>query len=196
LSSDFNVDYSKLGKVENGDMIALGSDAEYHAEFHLARVPNFDGTAFEEVVHLRLQAPGNTKTVYDQPVRLESYPGRPSDPERFPQAWADYQSGQSTATGTSIYDWDGCTKADAQRFDLAGIKTVEQLAKVSDVNLTQLGMGALALRTQARAFINGNSTETELLGRVQKLTEIVNALLAEREAPKGRKEKTPVSSGS
>lgn len=190
--SDFSVDYSKLGKVENGDMIAMGSDAEYHAEFHLARVPNFEGTAFDEVVHLRLQAPGNTKTVYDQPVRLESYPGRPSDPERFPQAWADYQSGQTTATGTSIYEWEGCSPADAQRFDLAGIKTVEQLAKVSDANLTQLGMGALSLRTLARQHVLGDSTETQLRGEVAKLTDIVNQLLAERTDPapaKARKDK-------
>jgi hypothetical protein len=74
--SDFNVDFDKLktAKIENGDIIPMGSDAEYHAEFTMEKVPNFMGTDFTEVPHLRLQAPGNTKAIYHQPVRLEGIP--------------------------------------------------------------------------------------------------------------------------
>lgn len=184
--SDFNVDFDELKKrkVENGDMIPLGKDAEYIAEFTMEKVPNFDGTDYEEVPHLKLQAPGNTRTVYHQPVRLDSAPGRPSDPERFPREWAAFQAGQSTETGTSIYNWDGVTPGDARRFELAGIKTVEQLAHVADVHLAGLGMGALALRERARTHISGDSAETQLrqqLGaqeeQIGKLTDVVNNLL-------------------
>lgn len=201
--SDFNVDFDmlKTRKIENGDIIPLGSDAEYHAEFTMEKVPNFDGTDFTEVPHLKLQAPGNTRTVYHQPVRLDSGPGHPSDPERFPREWAAFQAGQSHELGTSIYEWDGVTPSDARRFELNGIKTVEQLAHVSDANLLGLGVGALALREKARTFISGNSTETQLrqqLGeqneQIGKLTDIVNQLLAEREEKpaRGRPRKEPV----
>jgi hypothetical protein len=151
--SDFNVDFDQLSKrkIENGDIIPMGSDSEFAAEFTIEKVPNFDGTDYVEVPHLRLQAPGNTKAVYHQPVRMESYPGRPSDPERFPREWAAFQAGQSTENGTSIYAWEGMSPADARRFELAGIKTVEQLANVSDMNLSGLGVGAMALRERARS---------------------------------------------
>jgi hypothetical protein len=196
--SDFNVDYDQLKKrkIENGDIIPMGSDAEYVAEFTLEKVPNFDGTDYTEVPHLKLQAPGNTRTVYHQPVRLDSAPGRPSDPERFPREWAAFHAGQTSESGTSIYSWDGVAPSDARRFELAGIKTVEQLASVADVHLAGLGMGALALRERARSFLSGNTVETQLRAQIgkqdeqiAKLTDIVNGLLAEREPVKGRKSK-------
>lgn len=189
--SDFNVDFDKLSKqkIENGDIIPLGSDAEFHAEFSIEKVPNFDGTDFVEVPHLKLQAPGNTKAIYHQPVRLESYPGRPSDPERFPREWAAFQAGQNIEVGLSIYNWEGVTPADARRFDLQGIKTVQQLAHVSDMNLSGLGVGAMALREKAREFLSGNTIEVQLrqeLGdqadQITKLTDIVNNLLAAQPA--------------
>jgi hypothetical protein len=200
--ADFNVDWDKVSKakLDNGDMIPMGSDSEFHAEFTMEKVPNFEGTDFAEVPHLKLQAPGDTKAIYHQPVRLESYPGRPSDPERFPQQWAAFQAGQNHESGTSIYTWEGVTPADARRFDLNGIKTVEQLAHVSDTNLAGLGMGALALREKARQFISGNSVETQLRqqlgdqeGQIAKLTDIVNQLLEERTQPaRGRSKKETV----
>lgn len=184
--SDFNVDFDALSKrsVENGEMIPTGSDREFSASFSIERVPNFEGTDFTEVPHLRLQAPGNTKAIYHQPVRMESHPGRPSDPERFPQEWAAFQAGQNHESGTSIYSWEGVNAADARRFDLYGVKTVEQLAHVSDVNLQGLGVGAMALRERARQHISGEGVETQLRGQlaeqseqITKLTDIVNAML-------------------
>ncbi len=199
--TDFNVDFDQLGKrkIENGDIIPMGSDAEYHAEFTMEKVPNFEGTDFVEVTHLRLQAPGNTKSVYHQPVRMESYPGRPSDPERFPREWAAFQAGQNCEAGLSIYNWEGVTAADARRFELQGIKTVQQLAHVSDMNLAGLGIGAMALREKAREFLSGNTTEVQLrqqLGdqadQISKLTDIVNNLLEKRDAPPARTKKEKV----
>jgi hypothetical protein len=191
--SDWNVDFDKLSKtkLENGTMVPTGSDSELIAEFTIEKVPNFDGTDFTEVPHLRLQAPGNTKTVYHQPVNFDSHPDRPSDPERFPREWAAFEAGQSGEVGTSIYEWEGATPADARRFDLNGIKTVQQLAYVSDANLQGLGMGALALRERARKFVSGDGTETQLRQEVSKLTDIVNSLLvklAEKDEPKAEAE--------
>jgi len=192
MSDDFNVDWDSLKKrqLENGDTIAMGSDREFAAEFTMEKVPNFDGTDFTEVPHLRLQAPGNTRCIYHQPVRMESSPNRPSDPERFPREWAAFQAGQGVEDGTSIYNWTELTPNDARRFDLAGIKTVEQLAHVSDVNLSGLGVGAMAIRERARQYLSGSSEASLLrqqLGaqdeQIAKLTDIVNSLLQQQTAP-------------
>lgn len=183
--SDWNVDFDTISKhkIENGQMIPTGSDSELAVEFYKGRVEIKNGTDFEEVDFVRIQAPGS-KTVYDQPANMDSYPGRPSDPERFPAAWAAYQAGLAGHGGTSIYEWDGVTDADARRFDLNGIRTVEQLARVSDVNLAGLGVGALAIREKARAYVSGNSEESRLreqIGaqaqQIEKLTDVVNNLL-------------------
>lgn len=189
----FNVDYGKIGRVENGDIIPMGSDSEFAAAFHLAKVPNFEGTDYTEVVHLRLQAPGDTKTVYDQPARMESHSTRPSDPERFPRQWADFQRGQSgDVAGTPIHGWAEMTGNDARRFELLGITTVEQLARVSDTNLAGIGMGALALRDKARAHLAGTSGESALLDRMTKMQDVIDMLLAERtDQPTTRKARTP-----
>lgn len=203
--SDFNVDWDQIkGKeLANGTQIPMGSDREFHAEFTMEKVPNFTGTDFVEVPHLRLQAPGNTKAIYHQPVRFESAPNQPSDPERFPREWAAFNAGQDVEGGLSIYGWEGMTANDARRFDLAGIKTVQQLAHVSDVNLSGLGVGAMALRDRARAFLNGQTSEVHLMQKIgdqakdiEKLTEVVNNLLVklgEATPPaKGRKQKEAV----
>ena len=183
--SDWNVDFDQLSrrKIENGELVPMGSDTELSVEFHKGRVETKNGTDFEEVDFIKIQAPGS-KTVYDQPANMDSHPNRPSDPERFPSAWAAYQAGQSGHGGTDIYEWEGVTHADARRFDLNGIRTVEQLARVSDANLAGLGVGALALRQKAREFVSGNSTENMLrqqLGeqaqQITKLTDVVNSLL-------------------
>jgi hypothetical protein len=199
--SDFNIDFSKLGALENGDMVPTGKDSEYSAEFHMAKVPNFEATDFAEVVHLKLQAPGNTKTVYDQPVRMESTPSRPSDPERFPRQWAAFQRGESGIKGTLLAEWSEVTPSDARRMEILGIHTVEQLAQVADSNLDGLGMGGRIVRDRAKSFIEGRGgatpREAALAEQVDKLTDIVNALLAERTepaaAPAKAKTKEPVN---
>ena len=174
---DFNVDLTKLGRVENGDLIAMGNDSEYHAIFHTDKVPNFEGTDYTEVPHLRLQAPGNARSVYDQPVRMDSHPDRPSDPERFPRQWNEFQRGLSgAAIGTPLTQLDTVTPSDARRFELLGITTIEQLATVSDGNLTEIGMGALALREKARGHLKGELSNSALRDKMMKMEAIIEML--------------------
>jgi hypothetical protein len=178
---EFNVDYAKLGPVENGDIISMGSDKEYNAVFHLAKVPNFEGTDYTECVHLRLQTPGNSKSVYDQPVRLESHPDRPSDPERFPRQWAEYHRGsRGDLIGTPITDLETITPSDARRFELLGITTIEQLASVSDGNLAEIGMGAMALREKAKAHLAGELSPSLMKAKLTKMEAVIEMLMAER----------------
>jgi hypothetical protein len=181
MSQHFNVDWNKVdGSVENGAPVALGGDNEYQAEFYLGKVPNFDMTDYTEVPHLRLRAPGSA-TVYDQPVRMESYPGRPSDPERFPLSWAAFQNGADfTGNGTPLTNIEGITEGDIRRLDINGVRTVEQLARVADTHLGNLGLGARMLRDQARAHMAGHRVDPEkkaLQDQVGKLTDIVTALM-------------------
>jgi hypothetical protein len=182
VSDGFNVDWASVPKgVTNGQQIALGGDAEFVATFYMGKVPNFEMTDYVEVPHIRLQAPGSS-TVYDQPVRTESFPGRPSDPERFPAAWSAFQAGQNfDGTGTPLADWDEVSPGDVRRLEITGVRTVEQLAQVSDRHIDGLGFGGRVIRQKAQAFVQGVASvdpeKAQLKEQVGKLTDIVTSLL-------------------
>jgi hypothetical protein len=182
MSDSFNVDWSQVSaRLANGTMVATGRDADYTAEFYMGKVPNFEMTDYTEVPHLRLQIPGS-KTVYDQPARLESRPDRPSDAERFPHAWLAFKNGQKNdGTGTPLDQIEGISENDIRRLEINGVNSVEQLASVADVHLDGLGFGGRVLRERARAFLIGRPSvdpeKAELKDQVGKLTDILSALM-------------------
>lgn len=63
------------------------------------------------------------------------------------------QNGEGTLDGTPLHHWPQIDVGTAATFRALGIITVEQLAEVSDGNLSNLGTGARMLREQARSFI-------------------------------------------
>jgi len=182
MSDHFHVDWASVKPgLANGSAVPLGQDAEYQAEFYIGKVPNFEMTDYRELPHLRLQIPGS-KTVYDQPARLERHYDRPSDPERFPHAWAAFLSGQDhDGAGTPLDQVEGIAANDIRRLEINGVRTIEQLASVADAHLDGLGFGGRVLRERARAFLIGRPSvdpeKAELKEQVGKLNDILSALL-------------------
>lgn len=177
----FAEEQAKKTSYASGDMVPTGNDAAYDALFYMGRVPNFAGTDYTEVPHLRLRIAGDNNRVYDQPVIMESTPVRPSDPERFPREWNAFMRGQeSTTTGTLLADWQGCEPGDVRFLDMRGVKTVEQLAAMSDAQIVSLGMGSRALREAARRHVGGaeDKAKEEMAEQVSKLTGIVQGLMS------------------
>jgi hypothetical protein len=62
-------------------------------------------------------------------------------------------SGEGLTEGTPIGQWGQVDAGTAASLRAVGIFTVEQLASISDGNLTNVGMGARVLREQAQAFL-------------------------------------------
>ena len=182
MSDHFHVDWTSVKPgLANGSAVPLGQDAEYQAEFYMGKVPNFEMTDYRELPHLRLQIPGS-KTVYDQPARLERHYDRPSDPERFPHAWGAFLSGQDhDGAGTPLDHVEGIAANDIRRLEINGVRTIEQLASVADAHLDGLGFGGRVLRERARAFLIGRPSvdpeKAELKEQVGKLNDILSALL-------------------
>jgi len=185
MEKAWNIDWSKLDRFDNGGQggtVPTGSDDEVIAEFYMNKVPNFDGTDYVEVPHVRIVFPG-MKTVYDQPVRLETFPDRPSDPERFPNAWARFQIGEQLGNdGTSLADWGELAKGDIRRLELNGVMSVRQLATVPDSLIDGLGFGARMLRDKARAYLSGKASmdpeKQAMQEQIGKLTDVVTNLMA------------------
>ena len=73
--------------------------------------------------------------------------------EHFPRELAAYQKNGSTqirATGTPLIDINGLGKRRASNLEKQHVKTVEQLAELSDASIGSLGAGMVGLRKKAR----------------------------------------------
>lgn len=107
---------------------------------------------YEDVPHVHILFPGDTTKKVYRPVDMVGNEAKPSDPQRWPQQWAAFQS-QSTQVqiGTPLTEWPPVGKSIALNLKGMGVHTVEQLAEVSDIALTWLG--ARELRDKAKAWL-------------------------------------------
>lgn len=98
----------------------------------------------EECIYIR--APGSRDFV------LRKASNR--DRRRFPSQYRHFKESQSAPdVGMPLKDWAPIARSEVDRYAYHGVKTVEQLAMVSDSNLDRLGMGAASLRQKARDML-------------------------------------------
>ena len=102
---------------------------------------------YKDVPFVRIMVPGDNTNVIERKAKDE-------DKRRFPEAWAQYQRGESTGhSGTPLEQWPQITKAQVKEAKYLEVHTVEQLAALSDSQCQRLGMGYLELRTKAKAYL-------------------------------------------
>jgi hypothetical protein len=102
---------------------------------------------FDDVEMIEIRIPGDDKTIIKNQVSDEYR-------ERFPDEYAAFKSSTTLATtGTPLEHWAALTKSQVASLKFSHIQTVEDVASISDANLTQLGMGGNELRTKAKAFV-------------------------------------------
>lgn len=99
--------------------------------------------------------------------------------EAYPRQWAAFvdNKDQDTASGTLLSVWGGVPPERVEEYIFKKIRTVEQLAAVSDGNLQNLGMGAQADRKRAVEWLAAMSGKAPVM-----------ALQAEVEALRGERE--------
>lgn len=87
---------------------------------------------------------------------------RPKDVIDFPKAWAVFQGEVvDTIQGTAIEKLDGVDRMQAIFYLSKGIRTAEQLADVSDGNISNFGHGAWLHRDAARKHIGWKASDVE-----------------------------------
>ncbi len=103
---------------------------------------------FDEVEFIEIRVPGDKTLTVHRPVRGD-------DKARFAAAYRNWKAtgvSDGAFSGTPLKEWPQVSRSQCEELSFFGVKTVEQLANVSDGNLRNIGP-LLALREKARDYI-------------------------------------------
>ena len=101
-----------------------------------------------QVDYLNLQFPGQTRNIWDQPVRE-------IDKETYAYEWGAYLNNESQIEGqTKLSEIGWIAYASKENFATKGILTLEHLAAVTDNHLSALGNGSRSLRDRAKVELD------------------------------------------
>jgi hypothetical protein len=132
---------------------------------------------FEDKVFVRIEVPGDAKTV------IETY-AREEHQRRFPRQWLSFQANrENPETGTPLSDWPLITASQAEMLKAQKFRTVESIANASDLQLQSIGMIAgmapKAFQERARAFLAAASGTADVQRMAQELAERDEKLAAQ-----------------
>jgi len=119
--------------------------------FYIKPVQNGRKTAdegrpvFDDQEYVEIHVPGDRNSIIDTPVRDEHR-------RRWPQHYAHFKNGmESPSEGWALVEWPGITRSQAEELAFFKVKTVEDLAGLSDGQLSKcLPMGGFPLREAAQ----------------------------------------------
>lgn len=112
------------------------------------RVPAAGRPIFRSTEYCTIQVPGDKTNIIDRPATA-------IDKERYAKQYAAFRAdkNQDEASGTLLTAWGGVPPDRAEEYAFVGVKTVEQLASMSDGNLQKMGAGSLRERTRAADYV-------------------------------------------
>jgi len=100
--------------------------------------------------------------------------------EPYYEAWKKGQ--ENPVDGTPLGAWPGLAPEQAERLKMLRVRSVEDVAAMTDADVDTFGMGGLLLRQNARAFIEMKKDKTVIQAEVSKQVGSLEAKIAELEA--------------
>lgn len=136
---------------------------------------------YRDVPFIKIVVPGDVNNIIERKATKE-------DEAKFPKAWARYKAQESDAhEGTPLEQWPQMSRSLVKEAKFFEIHTVEQLAGLSDINVSKMGMGYLELRNKAKAWLTaaaGTASETAQAAENQRLKDMIADLQAQMSALK------------
>lgn len=131
---------------------------------------------WNDVEYVEQIIPGDKHCVVDERVK-------DAHRERWPRQYDAFKKSQEVPVeGTPLEEWAGMSASQVLELKSCHIRTVEQLAELSDTQLAKsVPMGGTALRERAKKYV---SQESDADRKIEALQAQVAALLAAAEAPK------------
>lgn len=157
---------------------------------------------FEDVDFVTVYTPGSSNTIVhkvdewwsklDQQVRIGAIPSQYVD--EYKKAYESWESGKEpTVDGTHLSEWTKITRSQAEMWNRVHVRTVEELATANEQTCDAFGMGARAMRDEARLWLEsatGNETIKAELEEMRKLnSELLDRLAALEDKPKTTKKR-------
>lgn len=104
---------------------------------------------FDDKDYIQILVPGDANSKVDREIRAADL----QNPE-IAKLYEHWKRGlEAPLTGTPLEQWPVVNAAQVDTLRVVNIRTVEQLAEVSDQNVTHLGMGYDTLRKQAANWL-------------------------------------------
>lgn len=164
----------------------------YHPRINKAKSQEAGRPIYEEVPYIQINAPGNKESEIIRPAT-------DLDKRRFPVHFEKFMARQNqdeATEGTILEEWPQITRSQVEELKFLNIRTVEQLASVSDSNAQNV-MGINMLRQKAKTWLEKNNDTDAKLKEAQNtidaLTARLDALEADKPARRGRPKKTEES---
>lgn len=162
---------------------------------------------YEDVPWAILMAPGSRDTVelvaedWLANLRDSGKNGRcpPEWPQEYANAFKAWKEGQEQPThGTPLTQWAAISPAQRKSCEAANIRTVEDLASANAESLSRIGMGSVALKTAAEAWLKERAGPGALAAQVATLMlqlEDAQRKIAELSEAKAKEAKALVAKG-
>jgi hypothetical protein len=145
---------------------------------------------YKEEIYIQIMQPGNKDSIVIRPAM-------DMDKHRFAEHFRKFEAreSQETVEGTLLDEWAGITRSQAEELKFMNVKTVEQLANMSDSNAQNV-MGLNMLKQKANKFMEtaeANATDEKFADLQAKFDSLVAKMEgAEPVAAKPkRKRRTP-----
>ena len=111
---------------------------------------------YDDAEYITIIVPGDKNSIVHRPVWNQ-------DKERFSRQYAQFKQGlEQTVSGLPLKMWGGMTAGQAKEFEFFNVKTVEQLAEMSD-NLGMQVQGFQALKQRARDYVATTTQQAPML---------------------------------
>lgn len=125
---------------------------------------------YRDVPFIKIVVPGDVNNIIERKASKE-------DELKFPKAWARFKAEEADVMeGTPLEQWPQMSRSLVKESKFFEIHTVEQLANLSDINVSRMGMGYMELRNKAKAYLvaaAGTAGETAQAAENQRLKDMI-----------------------
>ena len=118
-----------------------------HAKLSQSKTKAEGRPVYEDLDYIQILQPGNKDSIVIRPATK-------MDKQRFAEHWRRYEARQDDeyVEGTILEEWSGITRSQVEELRYLNIRTVEQLANLSDSNAQNV-MGVQALKAKAAKYL-------------------------------------------
>jgi hypothetical protein len=139
---------------------------------------------YKDVPFIRIVVPGDVNNIIERKANDQ-------DKLKFPKAWARFEASEAEGQeGTPLEQWPQMSRSMVKECKYFEIHTVEQLANLSDINVSKMGMGYMDLRNKAKAYLvaaAGTAGETAQAAENQRLKDMIADLQRQMNESNDRK---------